>query len=56
MLIYDAKNEESLEKVVILKNEINNEQLQGKKPMIFIVENRSNRVANYSSVKVIVMT
>ena len=56
MLIYDAKNEESLEKVVILKNEINNEQLQGKKPMIFIVENRSSRVANYSSVKVIVIT
>ena len=54
MLVYDAQNQESQEKVEFLKSEINTEQLQGKKPTIFIVENRSNvaLTANYSSLKV----
>ena len=52
MLVYDAQNEESQQKVDSLKTEINTEQLQGKKPSIFVVENRSNSSGNYSSLKV----
>ena len=52
MLVYDAQNEESLATVEFLKNDINTVPLQGKKPAMFIVENRSNSAANYSSLKV----
>ena len=53
MLVYDAQNEESQQKVDSLKIEINTaQQLQGKKPSIFVVENRSNSTGNCSPMKV----
>ncbi|KAL5263166.1 hypothetical protein ACHWQZ_G008542 [Mnemiopsis leidyi] len=52
MLVYDAQNEESQQKVDSLKIEINTaQQLQGKKPSIFVVENRSNSTGNCSPMK-----
>ena len=55
MLVYDAQNPESQEKVEFLRGEINTaQQLQGKKPTIFIVENRSNTTGNYSLLKVVI--
>lgn len=51
MLVYDAENEESLDRVEMVRNEISTEQLGGRKPAIFIVENKT-KLGNYSSLKV----